>query len=297
MEVSFPKLGLNLNVDNVAFTIGGKEIYWYGMIIGLGFVLALTYAFFNVKRFNIKFDPLIDVVMVCFACAIIGARAYYVIFNYSSMFPAGEGLTAGEWFIRAIAIWDGGLAIYGGVIAAFLSAWFMCKRKKLNRLAVFDIAGIGFLIGQGIGRWGNFTNQEAFGSQTDSLFGMVSRNTGNVTVHPCFLYESVWCLVGVIALHFISKYWRKFDGQIFLMYLFWYGLGRVWIEGLRQDSLYIFGEIRVSQMVAGICVIVAGALLVIGFNRTKKRANLLPQSEDEIIDESSETPEDETENI
>lgn len=262
-------MGIDLTVDRVAFSIFGMDIYWYAVIIMTGFVLAVVYAFYNAKRFNVKIDPLIDTVIVGLICGIIGARAYYVIFR----------LDIYESFWDMINIRDGGLAIYGGIIAAFLSGVIMCKIRKVDVMSVFDVAGIGFLIGQGIGRWGNFMNQEAFGRMTDLPWGMYSENTyyteivdgvtkfvGPTTVHPCFLYESIWCLWGVVILHFISKYYYKFQGQMFLCYLMWYGLGRAWIEGLRTDSLWLVENvIKVSQALAIACVLVSAVLLFIGF--------------------------------
>lgn len=269
MEVSFPGLGIDLTVNRVAFSIFGFEIYWYALIIMTGFVLAVVYAVCNAKRFCVEIDPLLDVVLVGLVCGILGARIYYVIFR----------LDIYDSFFDMINIRDGGLAIYGGVIAAFLSGIIMCRVKKIEILPVFDIAGTGFLIGQGIGRWGNFMNQEAFGCQTDLPWGMYSANTyyteivngvsrtvGPTTVHPCFLYESIWCLAGFVVLHFIGKYYYKFKGQMFLCYLFWYGLGRAWIEGLRTDSLWLIENvIKVSQALAIACVLVAAALLFAGF--------------------------------
>lgn len=274
MNVSFPKLGWEFEIDNVAFDfpILGHPIYWYGVLIAVGFVLAFTYAVCNAKRFKIEVDPLIDVVIVCLVCAILGARAYYVIFNFDGIYVPGEKYTFWSAILRFFEIWNGGMAIYGGVIAAFVSGWFMCKFRKLNPWAVFDIASIGFLIGQCIGRWGNFMNQEAFGSQTDSLFGMVSENTGGVPVHPCFFYESLWCLAGFFILHFVGKHYKKFDGQLFFMYLLWYGLGRFWIESLRTDSLWLVPDvIKVSQLVAAVCVLASAIILVIKFRAVMKK--------------------------
>lgn len=268
MEVTFPKLGWEFTIDNVAFTVFGKDIYWYAVIIAMGFLLALTYVFFNIKKFDVEIDPLIDVAIVGLLAAILGCRTYYVIFNFNSVFVPGE--TYEIWgsqilgnIVKFLAVWEGGLAIYGGIIAAFAVGFFMCKRKKMNVFSTFDLASIGFLIGQGVGRWGNFMNQEAFGTPTDSVFGMASINTGSVPVHPCFLYESIWCLTGVLILHFINKHFKKFDGQIFLLYLIWYGMGRFWIEGLRTDSLWLIPDvIRVSQLVAGLCVLAGTGLLL-----------------------------------
>lgn len=255
MEVKFPGLGLDFEINNVAFSIFGFEIYWYALIIVTGLILAVLYAMKRSKRFGLDRDDMLDVIIVGFICSIIGARLYYIIF-YDHKFDS-------LW--DAINLRDGGIAIYGAVIGAFLGGGLMCRKKKMSVLAMFDVTGISFLIGQGIGRWGNFTNQEAFGTPTDLPWGMQSANTGNVPVHPCFLYESIWCLAGFALLHFLSRKWYKFKGQYFLMYLLWYGLGRMWIEGLRTDSLWLIPNvIRVSQLLAVVCVIATIPLLVLG---------------------------------
>ncbi len=254
MDVSFPGLGLDFTIDNVALKIGGLEIYWYAVIILTGFLLAVLYAYRNGVRFGVDTDAMFDVILVGLISAIIGARAYYVIFHLDRF----------DSFASVINIRDGGLGIYGGVICAFLSGWYMCKKRNIHVLSMFDFVGLGFLIGQGIGRWGNFANQEAFGTQTNLPWGMVSANTGGVPVHPCFLYESIWCLGGFLVLNRLSKSWYKFRGQYFLMYLAWYGLGRAWIEGLRTDSLYLIPDvIRVSQLVAVLCVVTAVPIIVL----------------------------------
>ena len=257
MNVEFPKLGIEFTIDNVAFSIGSWNFYWYAVIIALGFLLAFVYGTTRAKHFGIEVDPMIDVVLVCVILGILGARAYYVIFNWS---------VYKDNFWSVFGIWNGGMAIYGGVIAAFAGGWFMTKKRKVNTMAMFDLASIGFLIGQGVGRWGNFVNQEAFGSPTDLPWGMVSYNTGGVAVHPCFLYESLWCLIGFALLHFMSVKFYKFKGQIFFSYLAWYGLGRVWIEGLRTDSLWLIPNvIRVSQLLSLLLIIGAGVMLWLAF--------------------------------
>ena len=270
MEVTFPKLGLHFDINRVAFSVFGLDIYWYALLIMTGFVLAVLYAWRSKKAFDVKMDPLIDIVLVGLLCGIIGARIYYVIFRWDSYNSLWE----------MINIRDGGLAIYGGVIMAFISGLIMCKYiEKVEILPVFDIAATGFLIGQGVGRWGNFMNQEAFGSKTSLPWGMYSVNTfyyemvdgvskkvGPTTVHPCFLYESIWCLTGFLLLHFLSRKYYKFKGQMFLSYLVWYGLGRAWIEGLRTDSLWLVENvIKVSQLLAILCVVISGTLLYLGF--------------------------------
>mgnify|MGYP000807391076 FL=1 len=212
MNVSFPHLGISLNINNVAFSIGDYHIYWYGIIIGIGFILAFIYAMMSLKRFKIPSEKFLDCVIVGLITAIIGARLYYVFFSWDFYSSHPD---------KIFAIHDGGLAIYGGLIGALLGGCIIAKILKLNIPAILDVASLGFLIGQGIGRWGNFINQEAFGTETNLPWGMMSENTGGVTVHPCFLYESLWCLLGFVLLHFFSKKFQKYYGQIFLLYLEW----------------------------------------------------------------------------
>ena len=256
--------GLNFKIKPVAFTLpfgGGWDIYWYGVIIATGFMLAIIYAWKNAERFNLDIDRLIDVILVSTPVAILSARSYYLIFD-------GQKLSGISEFFGLNGSGFAGLAIYGGVIGAAVSAIIMCKVRKLKILDVLDISALGFLIGQGVGRWGNFFNQEAFGSATGSDFwGMTSENVaaelgkGNLA-HPCFLYESIWCIAGFFLLHKLSKS-RKFSGQIMLAYGVWYGFERSIIEGLRTDSLYI-GSFRVSQILSILlCVTCAIVYIVI----------------------------------
>lgn len=273
-RISFPKLGLELTVKSTAFTVFGFSVTWYGILITAGMMLAMIYAFSQMRHFGIDSDRAIDGIIGGIIGGILGARAYYVIFHWDSY--------AGDW--KAIFnIRNGGLAIYGGLIGALLIGSAVCKLRRVRLLPMYDVVSLGFLIGQCIGRWGNFMNHEAFGSNTDSIFGMTSGKiqswiaanytNGSVDplkpVHPCFFYESMWCLLGFIVLHFISKKWRKFDGQIFLMYVIWYGSGRFFIESLRTDSLYA-GTLKISQVIAVISVAAALILLIIGFARTKR---------------------------
>ena len=263
-NVQFPGLNLNFHIDPVAFSIGDFNIYWYGMIIGAGFMLALAFALRVLKDFGIQSDSFIDCVIMGFLFGIIGARLYYVLFGweYYSQNPS-----------EIFAIHNGGLAIYGGVIGGLLAGGITAKIKKVPVYAAFDIAVMGFLIGQGIGRWGNFVNQEAFGTETDLPWRMVSENTNNIGVHPCFLYESIWCLLGFVLLYLFSRKYRKYDGQIFLMYLVWYGFERMFVEGLRTDSLYIF-NLRVSQILAGLTMLIGIVLLIIFRKRTSKAVDI-----------------------
>ncbi len=260
-NVSFPGLNLNFKVYPIAFRVGAITVHWYGIILCVGFLLAIWYGLANCKRFGIDENSLIDATMVGLVCGIIGARLYYVLF-----FP---GDTFWKDPIKILHINEGGIAIYGGIIGGLCGGLLVAKKKKLNLLAALDLAALGFLIGQGIGRWGNFMNQEAFGSQTDSLFRMVSENTGGLAVHPCFLYESLWCLLGFIILHLWRTKFRSFDGQIFLLYLIWYGLGRFFIESLRTDSLILPGvNLKVSQVVAIVTALV-GIVLLFKFRKQK----------------------------
>lgn len=268
--VEFPKFGWTLSLNPVAISINGFNIYWYGIIIGVGFLLALAYAFFNLKRFGIEHEKFFDCVLVGLITGILGARLYYVLFrlDYYLANPS-----------EILMIHNGGLAIYGGIIGALLGGCIMARYKKLPIFAILDIAVLGFLIGQGIGRWGNFINQEAFGTPTDLPWGMVSKNTGGIAVHPCFLYESFWCLLGFVLLHFFSKKFRKYDGQIFLLYLVWYGFERMIVEGLRTDSLYLpFGDIRVSQLLAALTCIAGIVMLIVFRKRTSKAVDTVSEA-------------------
>ena len=261
-----------IKLDNVLFTIPGTsfEIRWYGFLIGMGILLALIYGYSKMKNYGLDPDKVSDGIIGGLIGSIFGARLYYIVFSKN-------GTKMSDFF----SIRDGGLAIYGGLIGAILVGGIIVKLRKQKLTALLDIVGPCFLIGQCIGRWGNFFNQEAFGTNTTLPWGMMSQKTMNyianvsddyfattgdkldafLPVHPCFLYESLWCLIGFIILHYYSKH-RKFDGEVFLMYIGWYGLGRFFIEGLRTDSLYI-GNIRVSQLVAGICVVVAIVLIIV----------------------------------
>ena len=265
-DVQFPGLGLEFTINRVALSIGGLNIYWYGVCIAVGMCLALVFAFRHSVEFGvdadsmvdviligINSDRLIDVILVGAVMAIVCARIYYIVFapfKYESI-----------W--QMIDIRQGGIAIYGAVIGAFVFGGLMAKIRRIPILPLFDLVGICFLIGQGVGRWGNFMNREAHGAVTDTFLKMGLQDASGVVTyyHPTFLYESVWNLVGFIGLHFFSKK-RKFDGEVFLAYVAWYGLGRVWIEGLRTDSLYLFSTgIRVSQLVAAVSFLAAAGIL------------------------------------
>ena len=252
--ISFPSIGLEIDPGRSLQITENFAIHYYGIIIAVGLLLAVFYGLKRSKQFGLKQDDILDGVLGIVPFAVICARAYYCAFSWSDY---------AENPISVLYIWEGGLAIYGGVIGAALGVIVFCAIKKIKIGAVLDIVSLGFLIGQSIGRWGNFFNREAFGEATDSFFRMGLLNSYNNTVeyyHPTFLYESVWNLVGFIALHFLSKK-RKYDGQIALGYMAWYGLGRALIEGLRTDSLYL-GNFRVSQLLAALSFVVAVGVLL-----------------------------------
>lgn len=252
--ITFPNLGITVDPNPVAFTVFGKDIYWYGIIIALGFLLAVIYMMRRAPVFGLTQDDVLDEVLWAVPIGVICARLYYCIF-YWELYADNP--------ISILYIWEGGLAIYGGVIGGAITILVVSRVKKIKTGTMLDIAAMAVLIGQIFGRWGNFMNREAHGTVTDSFFkmGLVDASGAVTYYHPTFLYESVWNLVGFLALHFLTKK-RKFDGQIFLSYLTWYGLGRVWIEGLRTDSLYLFSTgIRVSQLVAALCVVIGGGAL------------------------------------
>lgn len=266
--ISFPNLGIELNPSPVAFSLFGKDIYWYGVIIATGFILAVVYALARGRQFGLTDDNILDMLFAAVPTAIVCARAYYCLFYWDHY---------ADDPISVLYIWEGGLAIYGGVIGAVAAVLIFCKVKKLPAGPLMDIGGLGLLIGQFIGRWGNFVNREAHGAVTDSFLKMgIADSTGTVTYYqPTFLYESVWNLIGFILLHFYSKK-RKFDGEVFVLYVAWYGLGRAWIEGLRTDSLYLFGTgIRVSQLLAIASFLGAAGYLLLVYRRKKPTGETL----------------------
>ena len=295
-HVAFPRLGLEFDINRVAVSIAGFEIYWYALCIVSGVALALLYAKFNAKRFEIDMDSLLNCFIVGVITAIIGARLYYVAFKWDDF--AGD-------FMRIINLRDGGLAIYGGIIGALLGGLITAKVQKMKLLPVLDLALIGFLIGQACGRWGNFMNQEAYGIETDSLFRMVSEGTGGVAVHPCFLYESLWCALGVLVLHIFSVKWQKYYGQVSFLYMIWYGTERFFVEGLRTDSLYlpfeVFGaQVRVSQAVS-LGLVVAGIVLLIVFRKhddhIKEKLNALKTKVKTTVENKNDEKIQEAENV
>ncbi|MEQ2455075.1 prolipoprotein diacylglyceryl transferase [Flavonifractor hominis] len=263
--VSFPGLGLEFQLNRVAFHVGSWPVYWYGIIIAAGFLLAVLYCTRVAGQYGIRQDDIIDMLFFAVPLSIVGARLYYIVF-YLDLFRKEDGSLD---FGAMVRIWDGGLAIYGGVIMAVIVLLVFCKVRRIKFLAFADLGVFGMLIGQMVGRWGNFVNIEAYGGPTDlpwrmGIYAYVDGVRQYMEVHPTFLYESLWNLVGFLLLIQVAKRWRKFDGQMFLSYFAWYGVGRGFIEGLRTDSLYFFNTpIRVSQVFGFATAAVAIVLLVI----------------------------------
>lgn len=306
-DIRFPNLGVILRNIRDGFSIFGFEIKFYGVIIALGFLLAFVVIGKEAKRTGQNDETYLDFMLWMIIPAIVGARLYYVIFSYKEYFVKGQGF--GKTLLGLINIRNGGLAIYGGVIAGVITAIIFCKKRNIKFAVLSDTVTMGLLIGQIMGRWGNFFNREAFGDYTNSLFAMAIPtdyfvNNGSldglikagvitqdmasnlsvydgmqwITVHPTFLYESLWNLALLIFIILYRKH-KKFDGEIFLMYLWGYGLGRVWIEGLRADSLMLPGvNMKVSQLIAALCVLVCSILIV---TRRLKSVDRSTEVEDE----------------
>lgn len=280
--VFFDGLGVKFDVPSVAFSIGGYEVHWYGIIIAFGFALAVLYGGRMAYKWKMSLDGMTDVLIWGTLFGIVCARAYYVFFewDYYSVHPN-----------EIIAIWNGGIAIYGGIIGALIGGYIGCKIGKIDFRNLLDLGALGLLIGQGIGRWGNFFNQEAFGTNTETapfrMWSVKIRDTleatqgdlllkgmdvnPNAPVHPTFLYESVWCIILFIVLHIVITKYRKFKGEVFILYGIGYGLERMVVEGLRTDSLYIGNTtIRVSQLLSAIIVVVFTVWLAVLMVKLKK---------------------------
>ncbi|MCC8160420.1 MAG: prolipoprotein diacylglyceryl transferase [Oscillospiraceae bacterium] len=250
--ISFPNLGITFNINPVAFHIGSKPIYWYALIILTGFLFGLLFVYKTCGKRGVNKDNIWDIALIGLIAGIIGARIYYVLFALDEFDSVAD----------MFKIWNGGLAIYGGIIGAAISAFIYCRIKKLDTAKVFDVCAPGLLIGQAIGRFGNFVNAEVFGGETDNLFAM-SIN-GAAAVHPVFLYESVWNILGLIIL-LIFRDRKKNDGQVFCFYIFWYSLGRIFLEGMRNPTyiLYVIPNVLgISQLVAAVLIIASAVCFV-----------------------------------
>ena len=295
--ISFPFFGIEWDPIQV-IQIGPLSLHIYGLIIGVGLMLAVLYGWRRSRQFGIKTDDITDGVLWIVPFAIVCARAYYCIFEWDERFADDP--------ISVLYIWNGGLAIYGGIIGAVIGVAVFCYFKKIKLPALLDLVLLGFLIGQSIGRWGNFFNREAFGAETDifirmGLFQNADGSYSNVMhyFHPTFLYESLWNATGFVLLHFLSKK-RQYDGQIALGYVLWYGLGRTFIEGLRTDSL-MWGDFRVSQILAGVTAIAAAVTLFVLSTRRhdpeKLFVNQVAAAAEEAETPVEETRETETEEL
>lgn len=281
-RVYFEGLGIDFDLPSVAFTIFGYDVHWYGIIIAFGFILAVLYGGRMAYKWKMSLDGMTDVLIWGTIFGIICARLYYVAFEWSYY---------KDHLAEIPQIWNGGIAIYGGIIGALIGAAIGCKTGKINFPNLLDLGALGLLIGQGIGRWGNFFNQEAFGTNTttspfrmwsvkiqetleasaDTLAAKGMEVDPNLPVHPTFLYESVWCILGFFILNYIVRKHRKFKGEIFMLYGIWYGAERAVVEGLRTDSLYIGDTtLRVSQLLSMIIMVVFAIALVVCFVKLKK---------------------------
>ncbi len=264
-RISFPFLGLDFNINRAAFSVFGFEIYWYAIIITAGIAAGYFYAVWQGKKQGIKSETFSDILLIGIPSAVVCARGYYVLSKWDYY-----SANIGEIF----NLRGGGIAIYGAVIGAVVAVLIYCRIKKEKTLKIFDICSVSLLIGQAVGRWGNFVNAEAHGYETDLFLKMgiwSDKLDKFIYYHPTFLYESLWNIAGVAVLHLFSKK-KKVDGQIFFMYIFWYGLGRFFIEGLRTDSL-MAGNFRISQVVALISVILGGIISVYLYNKGRNRAD------------------------
>ena len=288
--VSFPGLGIEpFHMDRIAFSLFGIDVNWYGLIITCGMILAVLYALWHAKHEGVKSDHIIDLALALIFCGVIGARLYYVIMEFDQYLVSGGTFlqNLGGTLYNCIAIWNGGLAIYGGIIAGFLAALAVARAKRIPFPVIADIAGPAVMVGQIIGRWGNFVNVEAYGAETTLPWRMgvlYSFNDGvsfvsEKFVHPTFIYESLWNLLGLILITYFYKK-KKFHGQMFLSYMTWYGFGRMLIEGLRADSLYV-GSIRISQLVGFVTFVVGAVLIIVNLRTVKRNVPADKQEEEE----------------
>ncbi|MCL2546005.1 MAG: prolipoprotein diacylglyceryl transferase [Oscillospiraceae bacterium] len=261
--IRFPGFGFQVEIERAVTE--RLPVQWYGVLITLGVVLALLYCMKRAPKMSIKQEQLLDMMFFVLPAAIIASRLYFVAFNWDATTRGAEGFweTLGSVF----AVWDGGVAIYGAIFGAVLTAWIFCRVRKIDTLAMFDLGVLGLLIGQAVGRWGNFINQEVYGIETALPWrmGIMQADGAYSYVHPLFLYESLWCILGLIVLHVLSKK-RTRNGQVFMMYLVWYGAGRAVFETMRAPSYVLFvGGVNTSLAVAiGMAAIgVIGMLLLL----------------------------------
>ena len=281
--ISFPMLGSGFSVNPpVSFQVFGIRVFYYGVITAIAFVIGAIYDIKRSRDFGLTEDNILDLVIIAVPSAVIGARILFVITNPDQFFGPGK-------WSEIPKIWHGGLAIYGGLVLAVIGILIYSKKKKLSFGALLDGVALGLMLGQVIGRWGNFINRELYGTETDVFCRMGLTLDGKTTyVHPVFLYESLWNLVGFVILHFISKKYRKFKGQMFLMYIAWYGLGRTFIDGLRIDVVKLFGgTIGAYQFIALITFCAASIILVLLLSKYRDRPCLTctPTAEDETSDD------------
>ena len=295
--ISFPNLGLEMNPSRVAFSVFGKDIYWYGVLIAIGFLCGLLYAAKYCPRFKIKNDDLIDCVLLAVPLAVIFGRMYYVVFNFSEY--KGD-------FWSMFKVWEGGIAIYGVIFGAVLAVYLMCRKKRIRALPIGDLAAVPLLFAQVIGRWGNFLNREAFGIIGDGVPAFIrnilefftmelTKGDAVLSVQPIFFYESVWNLIGVFILLWVTHH-RKFDGHVLCAYMAWYGFARFFLEYLRADSLRLFGSsIRVSGLISAL-IFLAGAGVIV-YNLHIRKTPLRPaqgtveESVEEVTEEIENTEE------
>ena len=270
-KVSFPGLGIGeIEIDPVAISIGDIEIRWYGLIICLGMLLAVAYVIFRGRQKSITMDDVIDIALVIIPCGIVGARLYYVIMEFDRYLYTDGGFwkNLGQTLLNIVSVWEGGLAIYGGIIAGGIALVCVAKKKKLNVCQILDMVAPAVMIGQILGRWGNFFNGEAHGGETEIFCRMgLWENGEQIFVHPTFLYESLWNLVGFVIANLLYRK-KKFEGEIFFFYIAWYGFGRMIIEQLRTDSLMV-GVFRISQVVGFVCFIVGTVCIIVFANRAR----------------------------
>jgi len=274
--ITFPGLGFQVEVGRNVISIGNFSIAWYGLMITLGMVLAIWYCSKRAPQYGIKEGSIVDMMFVVLPIAILGARLYYVFFAWSHVM---SGRNFGQQIIALFAVWEGGLAIYGGIIAGAAAAFMFCRHRKIEWREMFDIGALGLLIGQGVGRWGNFFNREVYGVETTLPWRMGIQVGGDVLeVHPLFLYESLWCLAGLILLHKLSKN-RAYKGQTFLQYMAWYGAGRTFFELIRfETQVLTMGGMRVSMWLS--LLIAVGGIAGLVYMHKRNKANVCEDTEE-----------------